>query len=297
MSWTSEPHKRARNRKVGAAEQAEPAKPEVGESQPDDAQAPEVEKPLHSPRGAKKITPVRAGGKNRSRGRTVRAAKANRMATGTIVMFVVVGIAALAIVGYAVFKTYDSSRPFGQQRAQQIDGLVNYRAKDPKMLTRKHVDGPVAYKVSPPVGGNHYPVWEKCEGDVYAQPLPNERAVHSLEHGAVWITYRPDLPKADVDKLAKKVRGQEYMLMSPYPGLKSAVSLQAWGFQLKLDSVNDPRLDEFIVAFRKTASVEPGSNCGLPQDANQGGIPGAPPGGGLPGGGLPGGGLPGGVTQ
>ncbi|MGH3429213.1 MAG: DUF3105 domain-containing protein [Mycobacteriales bacterium] len=205
--------------------------------------------------------PNRTGRGRDRKGRPVTVAKAGRVATSTIAMFVVVGLIALGIIGYGIYHAWDANRPFGQQRAQQIDGVTNYRDKDSKMLTRNHVLGTVNHKTSPPVGGNHNSVWETCNGDVYGDQIPNEHAVHSLEHGAVWIAYRPGLPKSQVEKLAKKVRGEDYMLMSPYPGLKSAVSLQAWGFQLKVNSVNDSRIDKFIIAFRKKASVEPGSNC------------------------------------
>src|SRR5262245_44622584 len=63
-------------------------------------------------------------------------------------------------------------------------------------LSRDHTDGPVPYPQVPPVGGPHNPVWLNC--GIYDQPAPNENAVHSMEHGAVWITYQPDLPAADV---------------------------------------------------------------------------------------------------
>jgi hypothetical protein len=82
-----------------------------------------------------------------------------------------------------------------------------------------------------------------------------------LEHGAVWITYRPDLPRDQVDKLASKVRGQEYMLMSPYEGLDKPISLQAWGYQLKVNNAGDKRIDDFIGALRQNAAVEPGASC------------------------------------
>jgi uncharacterized protein DUF3105 len=97
---------------------------------------------------------------------------------------------------------------------------------------------------------------------VYDQQVASEHAVHSMEHGAVWLTYNPDkLGKGDVEKLAKKVRGQEFLLMSPFQGLDKAVSVQAWGYQLKVDSAGDKRIDDFIKALRKNASVEDGAPC------------------------------------
>ena len=83
----------------------------------------------------------------------------------------------------------------------------------------------------------------------------------------MWITYRPDLPGDQVDALRKRVDGVEQMLMSPYPGLKSAVSLQAWGHQLFVDSASDARIDEFIDDLRlnPTVAPEPNGSCVNPQ--------------------------------
>src|SRR3989440_360814 len=109
--------------------------------------------------------------------------------------------------------------------------------------------------------GPHTPNWQRCQGDVSPAKIANEHAVHAMEHGAVWITYRPDLPKADVDKLAAKVRGNDFMLMSPSPNLDKPISLQAWGYQLKLDKADDPRIDQFIKALRQNATQEAGVVC------------------------------------
>ena len=64
-----------------------------------------------------------------------------------------------------------------------------------------------------------------------------------------------------MDKLASKVRNQTFMLMSPYPGLDAPISLQAWGYQLKLDNANDSRIDAFIDALRQNATQEPQAGC------------------------------------
>lgn len=175
---------------------------------------------------------------------------------GFIALIAVVVLIAAGIVGYGAWTVRKGDRTW-QERADAIPGLINYREKDPKMLEyEKHKQGPIAYRVNPAVGGVHNNDWQNCMGDVYDAPIAQEHAVHSLEHGAIWITYRPDLPKDQVEKLAGKVRGREKMLMSPFKGLDSPVSLQAWGYQLKVPDANDKRIDEFISALRVNASRE-----------------------------------------
>ena len=136
-------------------------------------------------------------------------------------------------------------------------------------LRHAHVAGPVAYSVTPPVGGDHSPIWLNC--GVYDQPVPNERAVHDLEHGAVWITYQPSLPVTEVRQLqAFEARqslvgatASRYVDVSPYPSLSSPIVISSWGFQLRVSSPTDPRLQRFVDTFRasSTYAPEPGGEC------------------------------------
>jgi hypothetical protein len=135
-----------------------------------------------------------------------------------------------------------------------------------------HVKAPerVAYDQSPPFGGAHDGIWAACNGVVYTKGVRTEHMVHTLEHGAVWIAYNPDtLPAAGVEALAKKVAGQPYMVMSPYPGLDKQVSVQSWGHRLKVEDASDPRIDEFVKALKqnKYTYPEPGATCDIPQSA------------------------------
>ena len=126
-------------------------------------------------------------------------------------------------------------------------------------LESTHVEGTVDYTMSPPAGGPHNAVWLNC--GIYSEAVPNENAVHDLEHGAVWITYQPDLPDADVDKL-KAVTPSTYAVLSPFPGLDSPIAISAWGAQLKLTDPADPALQAFIDTYRLSAdSPEPGAPC------------------------------------
>lgn len=130
----------------------------------------------------------------------------------------------------------------------------------------QHVENPqqVAYTNSPPFGGAHDGVWAACNGVVYDQPVRSENLVHSLEHGAVWIAYNPDQVSGEaLQALRDKADGEQYMVLSPYPGLDSPISLQSWGHQLKLDDAADPRIDQFITALRINQNTHPefGASC------------------------------------
>jgi hypothetical protein len=89
-----------------------------------------------------------------------------------------------------------------------------------------------------------------------------------MEHGAVWITYNPDqVQGADVDTLARLVDGEYGRMLSPYAGLDSAVSVQSWNHQLKVDSVNDERIKQFADFLTQNADFYPevGASCENPQ--------------------------------
>ncbi|MET9263615.1 DUF3105 domain-containing protein [Amycolatopsis sp. NPDC004079] len=123
----------------------------------------------------------------------------------------------------------------------------------------------VAYDQSPPFGGPHDGYWATCTGVVYPTAVRNENMVHALEHGTVWIAYNPDQVKGDqLPLLEARVKGKPYTMMSPYPGLDKPISLQSWGHQLKLDSADDPRIDQFIAALRTNPNgvyPEIGASC------------------------------------
>jgi hypothetical protein len=147
--------------------------------------------------------------------------------------------AAAAIVLAAIVVAVIASR--GGDGEPDITGLQRFDD-----LSRNHVTGTVTYAQTPPAGGDHNRLWQNCGS--YAAPVANEAAVHSLEHGAVWITFRPDLADAEVTRLRALARGSK-TLVSPFDGLPAPVVASAWGRQLRLQSANDPRLERFLDAF------------------------------------------------
>jgi len=153
----------------------------------------------------------------------------------------------------------------GASTPATADTPANY--VDYKAAVHITADQRVAYNRYPPVGGPHDGTWANCNGIVYATGVRSENMVHTLEHGAVWITYNPDtIAAGDLDVLTSLVKGQPYMTLSPYPGLDAPISLQAWAHQLKVDSASDERVQQFITALRQNRWVYPeaGATCQQP---------------------------------
>jgi hypothetical protein len=192
---------------------------------------------------------------------------------GTIIAIIAVVAIAGVVFGYAYNKI--SAKNAAQAAVEkyvpsdtnkdpstQIPGVV---VKDYPNGLHVNANQRVAYDQSPPFGGPHDQAWADCEGVIYPTAVRNENMVHALEHGTVWITYNPDQIKgADLDKLKLKVDGKPFMMLSPYPGLDHPLSLQSWGHQLKLDNVNDERIDQFITALNQNKYEYPevGASCG-----------------------------------
>jgi Protein of unknown function (DUF3105) len=125
--------------------------------------------------------------------------------------------------------------------------------------TNRIVERDVEYARKPPTNGDHAPLWQNC--GFYEKPVRDENAVHSLDHGAVWITYRDELPQEQLDTLRQLAR-ERYVLVSPYPGQGAPVIATAWRNQLRLDRADDPRLRRFVDQFRvsETAPLS-GNGC------------------------------------
>ncbi len=166
---------------------------------------------------------------------------------------------------YAIKATNDKTRQDATNDPTKIKGLHSY---DFSTEQGSHRGTAVTYAQTPPAGGAHDPEWADCTGTVYTVQIRNENAVHSLEHGAVWLSYDPDLVAADeVAKLTQLVQGKDFTMLSPYPSQGAPISVQSWGHQLTVATAADPRLKTFIDGFRLNPTLTPelGATCQNPQ--------------------------------
>jgi hypothetical protein len=138
-----------------------------------------------------------------------------------------------------------------------VEGVLAYRVD-----SNDHTEDALDYELSPPVGGDHFPVPATCGFYEADTAPPDELVVHDLEHGAVWIAYDPGLDEAQLAMLRDLVAQQAKVTATPVDGLGSPVVLSAWARQLPLDTVDDPRVAQFIETYRNSANApEPTAAC------------------------------------
>ena len=183
------------------------------------------------------------------------AARDRRRQRLTIAIAVLVSLA--LIIPVALVLTQE------QRRQDEIEARANapiQGVEEVTGLSSDHVVEPVDYETSPPAGGDHHPTWQNC--GFYGEPVVDEHAVHSLEHGAVWLGYDPEPPEADVARLRALTQQHPYLLVSPFEGLGAPLVATAWGFRLELDGVQDDRLEPFLLRYLQGEQTpEPGAAC------------------------------------
>lgn len=177
------------------------------------------------------------------------------------------GLVALALIVPTAFVIAGEQRRQAGERerleelqAQAEQPIEGVQEVDSASLSATHVTTAVQYDPLPPVGGDHHPTWQNC--GFYDAPVVDVHAVHSLEHGAVWVTYDPELPADQVAALRDLTEEYTYLLVSPYEGLESPVVASAWGVQLPLESTDDERLTTFLLKYLQgPQTLEPGAAC------------------------------------
>ncbi len=119
-------------------------------------------------------------------------------------------------------------------------------------LGQQHIDpgsSHPAYNSNPPTSGWHYP--QPAQSGIYDTELPDEQLIHNLEHGQIWITYKPDLPKDQVEALANIAKSYgSKMIMEPRKENDSPIVIVAWQHLFKLNTVDEAKIKAFAGAYR-----------------------------------------------
>ncbi|GAA3736734.1 hypothetical protein GCM10022239_10710 [Leifsonia bigeumensis] len=169
-------------------------------------------------------------------------------------------VGSIVAVGLVVTIVVITATPKKDPLSIELTGLKTWDVPGAVHVDPERVDYKADYGMDPPAGGPHWSAWLNC--GIYDEPQENERAVHALEHGAVWVTYNPDeVTGAALDTLRDRMP-RTYSILSPYPGLDSPVVASAWGAQIRMDGVDDERLDGFIARYWQSGTApELGASC------------------------------------
>ena len=101
------------------------------------------------------------------------------------------------------------------------------------------------YNSNPPTSGPH---WADVAGPgIKDEFIPDELVLHSMEHGAAVVWYREGLEQAETDKIKRafnSASGKKIMLARK--DLDVPVALTSWGYLLKLQTVDEAKIKEFI---------------------------------------------------
>lgn len=96
----------------------------------------------------------------------------------------------------------------------------------------------------------------------YDEPVPDGNAVHSLEHGIVWLSYNPELVSDQLLEVLRDVADdfRRDVILSPRPQNDSAIYAVSWGRVLKIDGTagGEEQLLRDFVDTNRNRSPEPG---------------------------------------
>ena len=142
-----------------------------------------------------------------------------------------------------------------------IGGIFWYKKTNQKNLPgqfvadqgREHVGATHqhTYSSNPPTSGPHFP--STAEWGIYKEELPDETIIHNLEHGGIWISYKPDI-KPEIKKKLEDFYDKWGRKVIVTPRLKndSDIALAAWTRLDKFSATeySEERIEKFIRAYR-----------------------------------------------
>jgi hypothetical protein len=165
---------------------------------------------------------------------------------GGLLPWLLLGVLSVGVVGLARLGRADG----------EIEGVTAF-----DYIGGLHTEANVPYSENPPAGGAHHPVWQNC--GIYDDELRDEHVVHSMEHGAVWITYLPGaVPDERLEDLRSRFQGRRHIILSPKPSQTRPVMLTAWNRQLGVDDVDDARIGVFVARYTQGPQApESGAPC------------------------------------
>ena len=139
----------------------------------------------------------------------------------------------------------DSDQP--ARVSKSVEGVEEF-----EIIGREHIAQDTAgsgYNSNPPTSCVHWA--SPARNGVHDEVLSDERLIHNLEHGHVWLTYKPDIDGQIKEELKKIVENDDWkVVMAPRDKNDTKIALVAWGRVLRLDTPDYDKVRDFIKTYR-----------------------------------------------
>ncbi len=157
-------------------------------------------------------------------------------------VFIGIGLLTLVIIGGGVWF---SSKEEIKNTEKLSKAMMGEKMADEGAAHVARNETHSAYKSNPPTSGPH---WAGVAGaGIKDESVPDELVLHSMEHGAAVVWYREGLEQSEIDKIKEAFNsssGKKIMLARK--DLDVPVALTSWNYLLKLDTVDETKIREFI---------------------------------------------------
>lgn len=206
----------------------------------------------------RKQAPSRKASATRQRSATSQAAKGRATGLGPQLPWgkIVGWGVGVIVIGFILVGILVGSDPLGDVP----DGLDENTRIVADVPSGVHVEGDIQYDELLPPGGPHNSIWQNC--GFYDGIIRTENALHSLEHGVVWLTYRSDIAEGDLAALRDFAQKRTKILVSEQPLQEPPIVATAWGYQYEAQTADEEGLLRFIAELEGSPDApEPGATC------------------------------------
>lgn len=160
----------------------------------------------------------------------------------------------IGVVVVLVILAFISSSMAKKKEKQAIDNLFDKQIvldiQEFKDQGADHISDPglFTYNSNPPTSGPHYgqaPGW-----GFYPEPIDDESAIHALEHGGVWVSYR-DLNQEEINLLKEFAsNNSQSVIVTPRPQNSSRISAASWTKLVDFENIDVEALQKFLLLYK-----------------------------------------------
>lgn len=156
-----------------------------------------------------------------------------------VLAIIMIGFTALVVTN-SKDKPAQGPRPGTEHKElgqQHVSGLTN------RPNTKLEID----------TSGNHDQ--QPLPWQVYSQEVPDANAIHNLEHGGIYISYKPDLPADQVAKI-KSLFSKPYSrknfspikaIVAPRAANSAPIVMSSWTRSMKLDKYDEEKMVDYYL--------------------------------------------------